>query len=85
MRQTLRLGKKQKVAKFGYALLVQNTPGDVFRPVGGVHASRYLAEQYYHQKVATSVTVRKYRIEGIRVNVDKEPYIRRTPSEANGK
>ena len=74
MRQTLRLGKKQKVFKFGFHLLVSNAPGAPFRAVGGVHASRFQAEQYFHQNVATSVTTKQYRIEGVRGNVDPTPF-----------
>lgn len=76
MRQTFRLGKKQKVAKMGYAVLIENSPGESFRQASEVFPSKYLAEQYYHQKLATSHTIRKYRIVGVRMDVSPREVVR---------
>jgi hypothetical protein len=64
--------KKPKVKKFGYRVLISRPEGAPYVPTGGVHASRYLAEQYFHQELATSHTVTKFKIEGVRLNVSED-------------
>ena len=77
----IKLSKKQVKHKFGYQLYISRAPGDPYRPVGELHESKYLAEQYFHRKLSTSITATRWRVQGVRLNVDKTTYMRKAPHE----